>query len=96
MDLTKLSQVQHMHNNIDLYFTVFQQNIAHAHKANEKRHTDNLFQSLPGGESNMWNWTMHNYHINYSKEEKIRLPDTFTTTANTSTKEPIDLYDQIS
>ena len=23
-------------------------------------------------------WTMHNYHINHSKEEKIRLPDTFT------------------
>lgn len=72
----------------------------HTHKANEKRHSDNLSQSLPGGESNMWNWTMHNYHINYSKEEKIRLPDTFTSTANTSTKEPtrepIDLYDQIS
>lgn len=66
------------------------------HKANEKRHSDNLSQSLPGEESNMENWTMHNYHINHSKADKIRLPDTFTSTANTSMKEPIDLYDQIS
>ena len=68
----------------------------HKDKANERRHSDNLSQSLSGGESNMKNWTMHNYHINHSKEEKIRLPDTFTSKANTSTKEPIDLSDQIS
>ena len=48
------------------------------HKENEKRHSDNLSQSLSGGERNMKNWTMHNYYINHSKEEKIRLPDTFT------------------